>query len=184
MSRLRQYSNPQSYNEWTDAQEIKQQLTPLNILFERWDLSKLPANSSDQDVLNTYQKSVQHLKEHYGFQSADVIHMRPDHPQKKELREKFLSEHIHSDFEVRFFVQGQGLFFLHTNNQVYALLCEAGDLISVPANMPHWFDMGSQPFLSCIRLFTDESGWVAQYTKNEIANQYPTLDSFLTPAAS
>jgi cupin superfamily acireductone dioxygenase involved in methionine salvage len=28
---------------------------------------------------------------------------------------------------------------------VYAVLCKAGDLLSVPANTTHWFDMGTRP---------------------------------------
>ena len=35
--------------------------------------------------------------------------------------------------EIRFFVQGAGTFYLHLGDEVVAVLCEAGDLLSVPA---------------------------------------------------
>ena len=61
--------------------------------------------------------------QHYNFKSADVISMTPRHPDKEALRNKFLDEHTHSDFEVRFFVDGQGLFFIHAGDRVHAILC-------------------------------------------------------------
>jgi 1,2-dihydroxy-3-keto-5-methylthiopentene dioxygenase len=100
------------------------------------------------------------------------------HPDKTALRQKFLSEHIHSDFEVRFFVEGRGLFFLHPDDRVYAVLCEQGDLISVPANVRHWFDR-REPHVRAIRLFTTPEGWVAQYTGDPIADRFPRLEQFL-----
>ena len=44
--------------------------------------------------------------------------------------------------------------------RVYAVLCTAGDLISVPANTQHWFDAGTHPSFTAVRIFTDTSGWV------------------------
>ncbi len=102
--------------------------------------------------------------------------MTPDHPKKQELREKFLKEHTHSDFEVRYFVYGDGVFYLHPNDKVYILHCTAGDLISVPPNTKHWFDMGNSPNFKCIRLFTTEEGWVAQYTGSDIADRFPKYE--------
>ena len=57
-------------------------------------------------------------------------------------------------------------------------MCEQGDLISVPANTPHWFDMGEEPQFKCIRLFTTPEGWVANYTGNHIAAEFPTFENF------
>ena len=64
-----------------------------------------------------------------------------------------------TDFELRFFVDGRGLFYLHLGDKVYCVLCEQGDLISVPANTTHWFDMGANPRFKCIRFFTTPDGW-------------------------
>ena len=66
-----------------------------------------------EDILGAYNEQVDALKKASGFQSVDVISLHPEHPQKEVMREKFLNEHIHTDDEVRFFVDGQGLFYLH-----------------------------------------------------------------------
>ncbi len=96
--------------------------------------------------------------------SADVITLAPDHPQVDALRQKLLSEHIHTEDEIRFFVQGAGNFIMHVDGRVWDAHCTTGDLISVPANMPHWFDAGPQPRFTVLRVFTDQSGWVPHYT--------------------
>jgi 1,2-dihydroxy-3-keto-5-methylthiopentene dioxygenase len=85
---------------------------------------------------------------------------------------------------VRFFVGGKGLFFLHPDEHVYAIYCEKGDLISVPANTKHWFDTGAEPDIKAIRLFTNPEGWVAQYTGDDIAERLPKMDEFLQQCAA
>jgi 1,2-dihydroxy-3-keto-5-methylthiopentene dioxygenase len=94
------------------------------------------------------------------------------------MRAKFLDEHTHDDFEVRFFVDGRGLFYLHAGGKVYCMLCEKGDLISVPANTTHWFDMGAAPSFKCIRLFTTPDGWVGNFTGSDISRRFPDFDEF------
>lgn len=166
-----------------DFDAIAEQLANLGVQFERWQAECAFAAEADaQAVLDAYQGSIDRLKLQYGFQSVDVISLKPDHPNAQQLREKFLAEHIHSDFEVRFFVEGRGLFYLHVGDQVYVVLCEQGDLISVPANTPHWFDMGENPDFKCIRLFTTEEGWLADFTGSDLAKNFPTLDQYLAAA--
>ncbi len=101
------------------------------------------------------------------------------HPHKDELRAKFLDEHIHSEDEVRFFAAGRGLFSLHIDEHVYAVLCQKGALISVPAGSKHWFDMGEHPRFTALRLFNNPEGWVAQFSGDTIAQHFPTLDDLL-----
>ena len=108
-----------------------------------------------------------------GYQAVDVVSLNPDHPERAVLRQKFLEEHTHAEDEVRFFVAGQGLFTLHIKDKVYEVLCQQGDLISVPANTRHWFDMSERPYFIAIRLFTNPAGWVANFTGDKIAQRFP-----------
>jgi 1,2-dihydroxy-3-keto-5-methylthiopentene dioxygenase len=154
-------------------------LQSIGVRFERWQASTpLSVESTQEQVLAAYQAEVDGLMNEYAFQSADVIALRPDHPDRAAFRAKFLDEHTHSDFEVRFFVDGKGLFYIHHEDKVYGVLCEAGDLISVPADVKHWFDMGEAPSFKCIRLFTTQEGWVANYTGDGIATSFPTFEQF------
>jgi 1,2-dihydroxy-3-keto-5-methylthiopentene dioxygenase len=103
--------------------------------------------------------------------------MHPEHPDKEAFRQKFLAEHMHGEDEVRFFVRGQGLFIIHHGDRVYTMLCEKDDLISVPAGTKHWFDMGPNPRFTAIRLFNNPEGWVAKFTGDEIAKNFPLLEN-------
>ncbi|OAI18870.1 MULTISPECIES: 1,2-dihydroxy-3-keto-5-methylthiopentene dioxygenase [Methylomonas] len=171
---------PDQGRTFREFADIADRLRDLGVQFERWQAEQAFGADADSDmVLSAYQASIDQLKRQYGFQSVDVISLNAEHPNKEALRQKFLSEHTHSDFEVRFFVEGRGLFYLHVGDQVYAVLCEQGDLISVPANTTHWFDMGENPAFKCIRLFTTEDGWVAEFTGDRIAERFPTLDQYL-----
>jgi len=127
------------------------------------------------EVLAAYRSEIERLVAERGYRSVDVVSLDPAYPDREALRRKFLAEHTHADDEVRFFVAGSGLFTLHAAGRVYAVLCEQDDLISVPAGVPHWFDMGSAPAFTCIRLFNDPAGWVAQFTGDDIAARFPVL---------
>jgi 1,2-dihydroxy-3-keto-5-methylthiopentene dioxygenase len=178
MSELKVYVDhePGQPRIYTDHTSIQRELAAAGIRFERWEANRpLQPSASQEEILAAYRDSVDRLMREKGFRSVDVIKMVPDHPQKVELRNKFLSEHTHSEDEVRFFVEGQGLFNIHKQGKVFAVLCEKGDLIGVPDGTPHWFDMGPQPSFIAIRLFTNTEGWVAHFTGNDIARRFPEL---------
>jgi 1,2-dihydroxy-3-keto-5-methylthiopentene dioxygenase len=183
MSALTVYADnqPQHGEQITDFTAIQNQLNNIGVQFERWTANcPLATDANQESVLLAYADSIDRLKQQYGFQSVDVIKLNPDHQEKAVFRQKFLAEHTHDDFEVRFFVEGRGLFYLHVADKVYAVLCEQGDLISVPANTTHWFDMGENPRFTSIRLFTTPDGWVADFTGSEIAKTFPTFDEYVS----
>lgn len=160
-----------------DVAEIAELLKGKGIRFEQWPTRELPASASQDDILAAYKAEVAALKDECGFATADVVSLTADHPEKEAFRKKFLDEHVHSEDEVRFFVRGQGLFYLHLGDSVYAVLCQQNDLISVPNGTRHWFDMGPQPEFTCIRLFTNPEGWVADFTGNDIASRLPRYEA-------
>ena len=147
------------------------------------DAPKGPLGQGRPAVLGPHAKAiapgadVDRLIAEEGYQTVDVVSMVPDHPEKAAFRQKFLEEHRHSEDEVRFFVEGQGLFTLHIGDRVYEVLCTKGDLISVPANTPHWFDMGPNPRFVAIRLFNNPEGWVANFTGSDIAQRFNRLEN-------
>jgi len=183
MSELRIFDTEHPELEVTvvhDHTLIEQRLASIGVRFEYWAASRPLSDDADQDeVLEAYADDVARLNAEYGFKSVDVVSLRADHAQKEAMRAKFLSEHTHDDFEVRFFVDGQGMFYLHTDGKVYAVLCTHGDLISVPSGVTHWFDMGQQPNFKCIRFFTVPEGWVGHFTESGVEKSIPSLDEML-----
>jgi 1,2-dihydroxy-3-keto-5-methylthiopentene dioxygenase len=168
----------------TDFTAISTRLQQAGVELERWQAQQeLPDDASPETVIAAYRESIDRLNARYGFQSVDVVSLSPDHPDAVAMREKFLKEHTHADFEVRLFVDGRGLFYLHLGDKVYMVLCERGDLISVPANTTHWFDMGSRPAFKCIRFFTRPDGWVGNFTGSDIVKRFPDFDSYTSSLA-
>lgn len=149
-------------------------LAHAGVLFERWEAAtELPADADEAAVTVAYAPAIERLKLHRNYQSTDVVRVTPDTPGLDGLRAKFLSEHTHTEDEARFFVAGSGCFFIHIGRKVYRVECESGDLVSVPASMRHWFDMGPRPSFTAIRFFTRPDGWVATYTGDPIAERFP-----------
>ncbi len=162
----------------TDHARMARELETIGVRFEQWDAAK-PVKPGDPPdaVIAAYREDIDRLMREEGYQAVDVISLSKEHPQKAEFRQKFLNEHTHAEDEVRFFVAGAGLFTLHKNGKVFEVLCEQGDLIGVPDGTRHWFDMGPNPFFVAIRLFTNQAGWVAHFTGDEIASRFPRLEN-------
>ena len=163
MSRLRIFSDAQPdapLSVHTEHADIAAQLSNIGVRFEQWEANQPIAPGASQDeVIAAYRSDIDRLMAEQGYQAVDVISLKPDHPERAALRQKFLSEHTHSEDEVRFFVAGAGQFTLHVKGKVYDVLCEAGDLIGVPDGTRHWFDMSESPYFVAIRLFTNKEGW-------------------------
>jgi len=156
-----------------DATAIAAALAPLGVRFERWEGVQVPDGASNEEILAAYRPWLDKLMGETGAGSADVVSLTPDHPQAAAMRDKFLNEHIHTEDEVRFFVRGAGDFVMHVDGQVWDAHCVQGDLISVPANTRHWFDAGEAPDFTALRVFTDQSGWVAHFTGTDMAARFP-----------
>ena len=179
MSRLTIYDENragQPLSVHTDHARIARELGAVGVRFEQWEASRpvVPGASQDE-VIAAYRSDIDRLMREGGYQAVDVISLAPDHPDRAALRQKFLSEHTHSEDEVRFFVAGSGQFTLHLDGKVYDVLCEQGDLIGVPDGTRHWFDMSEAPYFVAIRLFTNKEGWVANFTGDDIATRCPRM---------
>jgi 1,2-dihydroxy-3-keto-5-methylthiopentene dioxygenase len=161
----------------TDGAQIARLLGEVGVRFERWTAdTELAPDADSEAVLAAYASSVQRVQEAGGYGTVDVLRLAKGTPDTAPMRQKFLSEHAHTEDEVRFFVAGSGAFYLHLAGKVYQVICVRGDLISVPAGTPHWFDMGPDPEFTAIRWFDNQAGWVPQYCGTEIAARFPAYE--------
>jgi 1,2-dihydroxy-3-keto-5-methylthiopentene dioxygenase len=171
----------------TNPVRITMELFDHDVRFERWTANRVIGPDPDpKEVLAAYRAEVDRLVADHGFQFVDVARMvpAPDDPQwparALTARRTFLEEHTHGDDEVRFFVEGRGCFYLHFGDYVHAVVCEAGDLLSVPAGTRHWFDIGHEPSFCAIRFFANEDGWVGDFTGDPVSARVPRLDELMS----
>jgi 1,2-dihydroxy-3-keto-5-methylthiopentene dioxygenase len=170
-----------------DDGEIARQLAVHGVAFERWDLAQpSPSDASQEQILASYRSNIERLMTTTDYVTVDVVQMHGDaadpewREKAAEARSKFLAEHTHDDDEVRFFVDGQGAFYLRVGHTVQIVMCGAGDLLALPQGTRHWFDMGANPCFTAIRFFRATTGWVAKFTGDPVAEQFPSLDELLT----
>ena len=155
-----------------DRAAVEQALKAANVIYEVWGTERLPKNLSSrnlsdaekQQVLKAFDADIQRLYSTRGYKTADVVTLYPDTPNIDVMLAKFDKKHLHTDDEVRFVVQGRGVFtlFPEGGEPIDAEL-HPGDFITVPKNYRHYFTLCADKQITAIRIFTDPAGWVANY---------------------
>jgi 1,2-dihydroxy-3-keto-5-methylthiopentene dioxygenase len=170
-----------------DAHTIRDELATRGIAFEHSAVAPdLDGNQPAEQILARHADRIAAINADGRYRHIDVAAMHPDHDDPDwranaaVARSKFLAEHRHAEDEVRFFVAGRACFYLHLEPEVFAVVCESGDLLAVPAGTRHWFDMGANPDFAAIRFFEREDGWIGDFTGDAIGERFPTLDQLAT----
>ena len=127
--------------------------------------TRWPPGASAEEILEAYKPEIDRLKAQGGYVTADVVDVKPDTANLEAMLAKFRSEHWHDEDEVRFILEGRGIFFVHPREgKVFAIEVGPGDLIRVPRGTWHWFDLCAERRIRAIRLFQDPAGWTPRYT--------------------
>jgi 1,2-dihydroxy-3-keto-5-methylthiopentene dioxygenase len=146
----------------------------IGIEYNAWEPSHpLSSGASQEEILDVYSVEIEKLKVAGGYVTADVINVSPQTPNLDAMLAKFSREHWHDEDEVRFIVQGRGLFHVNPKTSpVVGIEVEPGDLIRVPRGTLHWFDLCSDRQIRCIRLFQDPAGWTPWYTDSGVDKNF------------
>jgi len=164
----------EEHRKLTDSAEIKAYLHNIGVNYDQWQLSYLVTKDSTQDeILNAYASKIEATKQAGGYITADVIDIDADTPSIDAMLAKFRREHWHDEDEVRFTIEGHGVFYINPQTSpVVSVEVAAGDLLVVSKGTLHWFDLCSDRRIRAIRLFQDSCGWMPHYTVCVAKNQY------------
>jgi 1,2-dihydroxy-3-keto-5-methylthiopentene dioxygenase len=170
-------SIPERRQTLHDKDEVTRFLANHGITYERWESDRrVPSDATSEMVLEAYRHKIDELKASGGYTSADVIDVTPATPNLDAMLAKFSIEHWHDEDEVRFIVEGRGLFHVNpSEGPVFAIEVEGGDLISVPRGTRHWFDLCSERRIRAIRLFQAASGWTPHYTGSGVDSGFQPI---------
>ena len=165
---------PDQNRTLTEPAAVREYLAGIGIDHEHWEPSHpVAANAPAEEVLAAYSSEIERLKAQGGYLTADVIDVHAQTPGLEAMLNKFNSEHWHDEDEVRFIIEGRGLFHIHPRNApVIAIEVEAGDLLRVPRGTWHWFDLCPDRRIRAIRLFQNSAGWTPHYTQSGVDKNY------------
>jgi len=158
----------------TERADVTAFLAQYGIDYERWTPAHgVGADAPAAAILAAYAREIDALKARGGYVTADVIDVTAETPNLDMMLAKFSREHWHDEDEVRFIIEGRGLFHVHPPaGPVFAIEVAAGDLIRVPRGTHHWFDLCGERRIRAIRLFQDASGWTPHYTDSGVDKDF------------
>ncbi|MEL7037328.1 MAG: cupin domain-containing protein [Cyanobacteria bacterium J06592_8] len=169
---------------YTQLEDISPQLEPLNVHLNRWpvgDSSQLQAllkkdaldETEKEQVLQELDQYFEQLKQTAGYRSRDLIALHPDIPNLEGFLTKFQSCHTHEADEVRYIIDGEGVFgFVCLDGSQMELTIQPEEYINVPAGTEHWFHLTKSKRIKAVRYFTTTEGWVPEYTETKIRMKF------------
>jgi len=80
-------------------------------------------------------------------QSVDVVRIHPSIPTAKRCARNSCPSTPTTTTRCASSSKAPGAFYLRNDDTVLKVVCEQGDLLSVPKHTRHWFDMGPRPLL-------------------------------------
>jgi 1,2-dihydroxy-3-keto-5-methylthiopentene dioxygenase len=164
-------------------ENVRSFLNKQGVLYEHWDINKLPEHLRDkyvltdeekEEILATFKEEIEDLAARRGYKTWDIVALSDATPNLDELLKKFEQVHIHTEDEVRAITAGHGIFIIKGDSETgyFDVELEAGDVISVPEGNPHYFTLMDDRQVVAVRLFIDPSGWVAHpYEEKEEVGQ-------------
>ncbi|MDY7012628.1 MAG: cupin domain-containing protein [Cyanobacteriota bacterium] len=165
---------------YTQTEAIARELAELNVNLARWpvgrdrDVGALLAKEAleegeKEQILQALDGYFAQLKQEAGYQSRDLIVLHARVPNLDTMLSKFDRIHTHADDEVRYIVDGEGVFgFVKPDGTQMALTMQAEEYINVPAGTEHWFYLTEKRRIKAVRYFTSTEGWTPNYTETEI----------------
>ena len=100
----------------------------------------------------------------HGYVDQDFIELKPDTPNLDAICAKFDREHYHTEDEVRFVVEGEGIFDVRDSTDEWVRIeVMPGDMIVIPARTYHRFYLTERKHIRCMRLFANHDGWSPLY---------------------
>jgi 1,2-dihydroxy-3-keto-5-methylthiopentene dioxygenase len=127
-----------------------EKLADLGVLYWHLDADKY---ETDPDL--------QQIRENRGYTYTDIITCSPEKlPNYEDKLKSFFEEHIHTDEEIRYCLEGSGYFDVRDGDDKWIRVwLKKGDMIVLPAGIYHRFTLDTSNYIKAMRLFVGEPVW-------------------------
>jgi len=127
-----------------------EQLKDLGVLYWKLDADKYEEEGTLGNI----------CKER-GYTYKDIVTVAPDTlPNYEEKIKIFFQEHLHTDDEIRFFLNGSGYFDVRgPHDEWIRIHCSKGEMIILPAGIYHRYTNDEKNFAKVMRLFQGDPIW-------------------------
>jgi len=127
-----------------------EQLRKLGVL--QWQLN---ADEHDSDP------KLKAIRADRNYSYQDIITIRKDTlPNYEEKLKSFFEEHLHTDEEIRYILEGSGYFDVRDADEKWIRVAmKKGDMIVLPEGIYHRFTLDDTNYVKAMRLFVGEPVW-------------------------
>ncbi|HLJ74816.1 MAG TPA: cupin domain-containing protein [Thermoanaerobaculia bacterium] len=114
--------------------------------------------------------TIDRIKRDHGYVDQDFVALTAETPNLDTICAKFDKEHFHTEDEVRFVVEGEGIFDVRDKSDRWIRIeVKEGDILLIPKNTHHRFMLTDRKHIRCMRLFANHDGWAPLYRQTATA---------------
>ncbi len=169
-----------------EPERLRLELDASAIHYRHHPLPAMPERAPSEALLARYTPIIDEVGQTSGCRRVELRGMSPrylDDGSAGTLERERLSSESRSDSDNwHLLLHGQVVFYLHLNGRVYVIGCERGDLLLIPAGVPHWFDMGPSPDFVVLS-WSDETAHHLLETTSDIALRFPRYEALYAEVA-
>jgi 1,2-dihydroxy-3-keto-5-methylthiopentene dioxygenase len=111
-----------------------------------------------------HEEAIADVMQMRGYRTQDEVRLTPATEGLDGILARFDKEHHHTDDEVRYVLEGAGIFDIRSRDDRWMrIVVGPGDLIVVPRDRHHRFMLTETRTIRALRLFEDQAGWVPHY---------------------
>ncbi|XP_027199879.2 acireductone dioxygenase 1 [Dermatophagoides pteronyssinus] len=123
-------------------------------------------------------ENFQKIRQERGYDYQDELEISKTKIDDYENKLKiFFTEHLHSDEEIRFCLNGSGYFDVRDRDDRWIRIkIGKNDLLILPAGIYHRFTLDHNDYIKVVRLFTGQPCWTAI---NRPADDHPSHQSWI-----
>lgn len=135
--------------------------------------AELKANGVDYEKLDPQnsQINLDQKKKIHNYVAQEIVELNSKTPNLDNLLTKFDQEHSHPNDQVRFVIEGSGIYDIRSKADSWMRIeLFPSDCISIPANRYHRFSLRDDRSIRFVRLFKDHPGVTTTYRPLEALN--------------